>query len=125
MHTGEHREAADVRTLDAIVKHAKGVSAVQRQDLNLGDWVVVTTRNSTYSLRVLGDNEYAVSGGWFDTKRLSPLRIAVNGCTWGGTAIKNDLVAAPGLFLEFGNRVKTTRIREVRVFRHQDHGTCH
>ena len=39
--------------------------------------------------------------------------------------IKNDVGAAPGLFLEFGNRVKPTRIREVRVFRHQDHGTCH
>jgi hypothetical protein len=125
LQTGEHPAVGNVRTLDGIVKHAKGVSAVQRRDLSLGDWVVITTRNSTYSLRVLGDNQYAVSGGWFDQKALSPQRVAVNGCTWGGTAIKNDLVAAPGLFLEFGNRVKTTRIREVRVFRHQDQGTYH
>ena len=115
----------NVRTLDAIVRHARGVAAVSRHDLSLGDWVVVTTRNSTYSLRVLGNNRYAVSGGWFDQKRLSGQSFAVNGCTWGGSAIKNDLVAAPGLVLEFGNRVKTTRIREVRVFRLQDQGTCH
>ncbi len=114
-----------VRTLEAIVKHAQGVPAVQRGDLNLGDWVVVTTRNSTYSIRVLGNNLYSVSGGWFDQRNLSPQRIAVNGCTWGGTAIKNDIVAAPGLFLEFANRVKTTRIQEVKVLRHQDHGEVH
>jgi hypothetical protein len=122
--TGEH-PAPGVRTLDAIVKHARGVNAVQKRDLSLGDWVLVTTRNSTYSIRVLGDNLYAVSGGWFDQKRMSPQRVAVNGCTWGGAAIKHDVVAAPGLFLEFSNRVKTTRIREVKVFRHRDHGLPH
>jgi hypothetical protein len=38
-----------------------------------------------------------------------------NGCTWGGSAIKQDIVAALGLRLEFGNSVRTARIREVRV----------
>ena len=37
------------------------------------------------------------------------------GCTWGGSAIKEDIVAARGLFLEFGNHVITTRIQNVRV----------
>jgi hypothetical protein len=41
----------------------------------------------------------------------------VNGCTWGGSAIKSDILAAPGLFLEFGNRVRTTRIQQVNLFR--------
>ncbi|MGH9368787.1 MAG: hypothetical protein ACRD3M_14070 [Thermoanaerobaculia bacterium] len=31
--------------------------------------------------------------------------------------IKNDIVAACGLHLEFGNRVVTSRIREVHVIR--------
>jgi hypothetical protein len=43
--------------------------------------------------------------------------MSISGCTWGGTAIKRDLVAARGLRLEFGNRVVTSPIREVRVIR--------
>ena len=84
---------------------------------DLGDTVLVETRNSTYSLRSLGTDLFAVSGGWFLQNSESTQRVRVNGCTWGGTALKHDIVAAPGLFLEFGNGVKTTRIRSVQVIR--------
>jgi hypothetical protein len=60
---------------------------------------------------------YWVSGGWFDRQRISPQRIGINGCTWGGSAIKRDIVAAAGLRLEFANSVLTTWIRQVRVIR--------
>ena len=43
--------------------------------------------------------------------------MSIAGCTWGGTVIKCDIVAARGLRLEFGNRVVTSPIREVRVVR--------
>ncbi len=42
--------------------------------------------------------------------------------TWGGSAIKQDIIAAPGLRLEFGNRVLTTPIRHVRLIRAQVNG---
>ena len=58
-----------------------------------------------------------VSGGWFDQRGLSPATTTINGCTWGGSAIKTDLLAGPGLFLEFGNTVVTSRIRIVHVIR--------
>ena len=38
---------------------------------------------------------------------------------WGGSAIKHDIVAACGLFLEFGNWVITTRIQKIRVIRRE------
>ena len=123
LNTGVHD--LGVRTLDAIVRHGSEVHSVRKEDLGLGDWIVVETRNSSYTLMVLGDNTYAVSGGWFDRQGLSPMRIAVNGCTWGGTAIKHDIIAAPGLFLEFANQVKTTRIRNVRVIRNDAPPTLH
>lgn len=108
----------DARTLEARTEQASQLDAVRKSDLHCGDWVLITTKNSIYSLCVLGPDLYAVSGGWFDRKGLSPQRITINGCTWGGSAIKHDIVAAPGLFLEFGNRVITTRIQDVRVIRH-------
>jgi hypothetical protein len=46
---------------------------------------------------------------------MSPCRVTINGCTWGGSAIKHDILVARGLFLEFGNRVLTTRVQNVRV----------
>lgn len=110
-------QAVAARTLGAIVDHSQQLEPVRKSDLSTGDWMVVTTRNSTYSLCYLGKDLYAVSGGWFDRQLSAPPTVSVNGCTWGGSAIKSDILAAPGLFLEFGNRVRTTRIQAVEVFR--------
>ena len=67
--------------------------------------------------RFLGNDLYSVSGGWFDRHGLSPATTAISGCRWGGRDIETDIVAAPGLFLQFGNRVTTTRIQQVSVVR--------
>ena len=105
------------RTLEAIVNETGRLREVRKAELNLGDWVLVTTLNSTYSIRVLEEDLYSISGGWFDREGLSPLRTSITGCTWGGSAIKVDIVAACGLHLEFGNRVVTSRIQNVCVMR--------
>jgi hypothetical protein len=110
--------------LDALVAKVDHLPVVLRRDLRSGDWLVVTTRNSRYSLCLLEDGSYSVAGGWFDRNGESPQRVGVNGCTFGGRAIKSDVVAAPGLFLEFENRVTTTRIQEARVLR-TDPQLCH
>jgi hypothetical protein len=109
--------ALAARTLGAIVDHSQHLETVHKHDVQHGDLVVVSTKNSTYSLCFVGEDMYAVSGGWFDRQSTAPLTVAVNGCTWGGSAIKSDILAAPGLFLEFGNRVRTTRIQKVQVYR--------
>jgi hypothetical protein len=106
---------AITQTLAARVQQARSLEEVRKKDLRAGDRVLVTTRNSLYTIWVLDDGVYRVSGGWFDLQRISPQRMAINGCTWGGSAIKRDILAACGLRLEFGNTVRTTRIREVRV----------
>jgi hypothetical protein len=104
-------------TLESIVAHARSLEELRKQDLKSGDRVLVTTRNSLYTIWVLGEGQYWVWGGWFDRQGLSPQRVRINGCTWGGSAIKRDIVAACGLRLEFGNRVLTTRIKRFRVIR--------
>lgn len=103
--------------LDALVRQAGRLDGVRKTDLQSGDWVLVNTLNSLYSIYVLGDGNYRVSGGWFDREGKAPVTIAINGCTWGGRAIKSDMVAARGLCLEFGNWVITTRIQKIRVIR--------
>ncbi|MEE8349838.1 MAG: hypothetical protein V3R94_09725 [Acidobacteriota bacterium] len=105
------------RTLGAITGHTDHLVQVDKAGLREGDWILVTTLNSTYSIRVLDDGYYHISGGWFDHQGLSPLRTTITGCTWGGSAIKVDIVAACGLHLEFGNRVVTSRIQHCSVFR--------
>ncbi len=105
------------RTLATITNQAGRLKEVRKEELSFGDWVVVTTLNSTYSIRVLEGDLFSISGGWFDSSGLSPLRTTITGCTWGGSAIKMDIVAACGLHLEFGNRVLTSAIRKVCVVR--------
>lgn len=78
-----------------------------------GQTVVVRTKNSFYAITRLEDEEFAVSGGWFEGNCGGPLRVRINGCTWGRRAILSEVVAAPGLFLEFANGIRTTRIQAV------------
>ena len=108
---------ACVRTVNATLEQVGRLDAVRKGDLRSGDRFLVSTENSVYSIRVHGDATYSISGGWFDNQGLSPVRMSIAGCTWGGTVIKCDIVAARGLRLEFGNRVVTSPIREVRVVR--------
>jgi len=105
------------QTLEGITKYARSLEEVRKADLQAGDRLLVTTRNSLYKIWVLDGGAYRVSGGWFDLQCIAPQRMGINGCTWGGSAIKRDIIAALGLQLEFGNRVLTTRIRDVRLIR--------
>ena len=108
---------ARLRTVNAILDQARLSRPVRKSELRSGTRIVVATENSIYSIDVLGDATYTVRGGWFDRQGLSPVRISIAGCTWGGSVIKNDIVAACGLHLEFGNRVVTSKIRSVQVIR--------
>ena len=117
--TGEHRSGVRARTLTAIARCARQLPVTRKRDLEPGDYVIVSTKNSVYYLQALGGDLFHASGGWFD-RSTSPRTVTVSGCTFGGSVICTDIVAAHGLFLEFGNRVSTTRIQEVRVLRQRE-----
>ncbi len=119
--TGEFKLPQRVRTLDGVTRATRSGPSIHRRDLGLGDRLIVKTRNSTYSLLAAGDDGFVVRGGWFDRQPDGPVTVTVNGCTFGGSAIAREILAAPGMFLEFGNTVLTTRILEVRVERRSDH----
>jgi hypothetical protein len=104
-------------SLDQLVAAAPSIEGVRAEELQPGDRVIVRTRNSVYSLLVKGDGTFDVCGGWFAREAQSGEAVRVAGCTWGGSALLTGMIAAPDMFLEFSNRVRTTRIREVRVLR--------
>ncbi len=89
---------------------------VYKHRLEPGDLVYLKTLNSIYLIRVLNNDEYLVSGGWFDKQKLSPHKINIRGCTWGGSTIKTDIIAAPGLCIEFSNNLTTSRINKIFYF---------
>jgi hypothetical protein len=105
------------QSLDLIIEQSEKLKQVRKADLRFGDWLIVVTLNSIYSIRVIENGFYLVSGGWFDKNGLSPLKTTINGCTWGGSIIKVDIAAACGLCLEFGNRVVTSLIQKIVVVR--------
>jgi len=113
-------QAPAARSLDRLAEHAQAVAGVRIGAVRAGDWVVVKTKNSTYSL-LAGDNgTFRVAGGWFAANDAESAAVRILGCTWGGHALHTGLLAAPGMFLEFSNGVRTTRIREVRLIRAAD-----
>ena len=142
------------QSLDRLASAAAVVEGVRVGDLEPGDCLFVKTRNSLYALRMNADGTFDAEGGWFsrqgaadpasdsassstdtgtsttglsaDTSRArAGKRRRVLGCTWGGSALMTRMIAAPGMFLEFDNRVRTTRIREVRHLRYTAAATIH
>jgi hypothetical protein len=97
---------------------SKSVPQLYKNTLKPGDLIIIKTMNSTYSIKVAENGSYIVSGGWFDKKNLSPSKININGCTWGGSSIKSDIIAACGLRLEFQNRVVTSIIKKIFYIPH-------
>ncbi|MEE4273239.1 MAG: hypothetical protein V2I67_16310 [Thermoanaerobaculales bacterium] len=108
-----HRNRRSI-TLDNLAEAAELVDAVKRCDLDPGDRVVISTKNSVYSLTARGDGSFDASGGWFEREGGGMVRAEVRGCTAGGHAIFTDHIAAKGLFMEFADGLRTTRIRNVR-----------
>jgi|SRR5688572_7236676 hypothetical protein len=114
------REMTGAHTLERMADNARTIQGVWAADLKAGDWVIVRTKNSVYTLASLGDGRFQVSGGWFTSHGGYARLVRVLGCTWGGRAILTDMVAAPGMFLEFDNGVQTTRVQHVKVLRSSD-----
>ena len=99
--------------LTDIVEESETLNQIHKSNLKAGDTIILKTNNSVYLIKVLEEEQYVVSGGWFDKSNLSPATTTINGCTWGSSVIKNDIVAACGLHLEFGNKVVTSRIKKI------------
>ena len=108
---------AIVRSIRQLAEAAREQNGVRPADVQPGDWVIVRTKNSTYTLSAIGDGSFVVSGGWFAAEATDGRQIRVRGCTWGGSALLLGMVAAPGMCIEFENGVRTTRAREVRLIR--------
>ncbi len=121
--TQTHLSTTHGISLNAILQHLPRFRRIQRTDLCFADRVVVYTQNSRYDLIVVGDGEYMVTGGWFDRESLSPHRVRINGCTWGGSMIWKETVAAPGMCIEFDNRVITSPVRRVLICRPNSQST--
>ena len=107
----QQRAALPLATLAAA---ADRISGVRRTEVSVGDRLLVATRNSIYILTALADGLFSISGGFFERQGRGVVRLAVAGCTAGGRALFRDIIAAPGLFLEFSDGTHTTRIRQVR-----------
>lgn len=112
-------------TLSTLARRAELIRTVRKSELRQGDRLIVETRNSSYHIVALGNGLFRVSGGWFNRKGMAPATTTISGCTWGGSAIHVGLAAGLGLFLEFGNRVLTTRIQRFRLIPADDSGTVH
>jgi hypothetical protein len=114
--SGVHRRVKPLKAIpiDDLAEAAGVVGGVKRSDIEPGDRIIVSTKNSLYSLTVRADGRFEVSGGWFEREGEGTVEVEVLGCTAGGHALFSDHIAAPGLFMEFADGLRTTRIRSVR-----------
>lgn len=104
-------------SLEGIQRRLPMLRQVSKEELKPGDILFAKTRNSLYQIHDAGRGEVLVSGGWFERKSTAPSRTKVCGCTWGGSVIKVDILAACGMCIEFGNRVTTSEVQTIIVLR--------
>ena len=111
--SGVHRRAKPLKAIpiDDLAEAAGVVGGVRRRDIERGDRIIVSTKNSVYSLTARVDGSFEVSGGWFERQGEGTVSVEILGCTAGGHALFTDHIAAPGLFIEFADGLRTTRIR--------------
>ena len=102
--------------LKNIVESSGDLLQVKKSELRPGDEIRLKTQNSIYNIKADKDGYYVVTGGWFDKMSKSPVKININGCTWGGSIIKTDIIAACGLNLEFSNKLLTSTIQKIIYF---------
>jgi hypothetical protein len=114
--SGVHRRAKPLKAIpiDDLAEAAGVVGGVRRRDIERGDRIIVSTKNSVYSLTARVDGSFEVSGGWFERQGEGTVSVEILGCTAGGHALFTDHIAAPGLFIEFADGLRTTRIRTVQ-----------
>jgi hypothetical protein len=114
--SGIHRRAKPLKaiSIDDLAEAAGVVGGVRRQDLESGDRIIVSTKNSVYSLTLRANGSFEVSGGWFEREGDGSVVVEILGCTAGGHALFTDHIAAPGMCMEFNDGLRTTRIRTVR-----------
>jgi hypothetical protein len=103
-------------TLDRIAQYSHLYPQVRKDQISPGDWIVIRTVKSVYTLRALGNGLYEARGGWFDKKGHAPMTIGVSGATWGGSAILPKVLAACGLRVEFRNRLITSPVKKIEVW---------
>jgi len=102
-------------TLNSIIECSHLFPQVRKDELHTGDWIIIRTVKSVYTLHVLSDGMYEASGGWFDNKGFTPMRIGVAGATWGGSAIMPHVLAACGMRIEFRNRLITSPVQKIVI----------
>ncbi len=114
--SGIHQRVRPVKaiSIDDLAEAAGIVGGVKRHEINAGDRIIISTKNSVYSLTARSDGSFEVGGGWFEREGKGPTTVEILGCTAGGHALFTEHLAAPGLFMEFGDGLRTTRIRTVR-----------
>lgn len=97
-------------SLSDLARSSALTNRVRKAELRVGDTVFVRTSNSLYTIRLGNDGKFLVSGGWFSRYSATPVAMTITGCTWGGSAILVDAVAAIGQRIEFANRVVTSPV---------------
>ena len=102
-------------TLDRMTHSAHLFPEIRKDEVRKGDWVIMRTMKSVYTLHSLGDGLYEVCGGWFDKKGVGPMRIGVAGATWGGSVIMPQVLAACGMCVEFRNRLITSPVKKIVI----------
>lgn len=107
------------RPLDLLARVADEIDGVRRPDLGVGDRLLVATKNSIYALTARPNGRFEARGGYYARQGSAAVEIGVLGCSAGGSALFTRIVAAPGLFLEFDDGTRTTRIQRVRLLRAQ------
>ena len=104
-------------TLTYFVNDSQTHYQLHKSSLRTGDTIILKTNNSFYLIKVLEEEKYTVSGGWFDKNNLSPATLTIHGCTWGGRALsKMILLLRADFILNLGTKWLQVESKKYFIF---------
>lgn len=112
---GKNLEVLNKVDLKELIPELDNLAAISLSDVPVGWTVMVTTENSNYEITVLDPKmaKVSVKGGYFDKRDKSNITTVI-GSTFGGSSVVQSMIVE-GLFMEFGNRVTTSKVKDFKL----------
>jgi hypothetical protein len=102
--------------INQAIEQSERDGGIWIRDLKSGDRVLITTRNSVYSLVKTSEKEYTIEG--HPQFCPTPVTVQIAGSTWGGSMLKMGWIGV-GMHLEFRvphfGTLTTSRIKSVEI----------
>lgn len=116
--TGNSDRNKDVhQDIRKLIEEQEDKDGIDLSRLSIGTMLKVQTRNTLYTIEILGNDKFLIEGGRYFPE---PYETFINGSTWGGSMLKLNWIGID-MFMELGPNsekhgfITTSAVKSVKI----------